>query len=146
MNNKNYKFLTFKEQIDHLRNNRHLIIGDYEKLIDFLSKYNYDNLVNSYNKFFLKAENRNEYKNCNSDSIIYLFIFDKKISIKILKSVLDIERQISTAIVYLLPKIYKEKIDKINRGEILTLTSFEWDLIFPNFYDNKTKLKLMLVI
>lgn len=101
------KFKTFEEQINLLIANGLTVINK-DKLKWYLKSYNYQNIINGYNDFFMLNNDRksNRYKKeSNSDAIIELFNFDRSISKTILSSIQNIERMLSTAIAYTITEI-----------------------------------------
>lgn len=160
------RHLLFKEQIEHLKEDRNLLFVSKEHISKFkkyLGNYNYDILINNYlsEDFFQSSVEKDKKNyifknNISSEFIINIFEFDKSISIHFLKRILEIERRISTAIVYLLPKIFKKKsknktvnssselIEKMQEGLIYKLSDEEWNIVFPNYKKfNMTKDKLV---
>lgn len=131
MSGSKYNFKTFDEQIKLLES-RNLTISNKAKLKNYLMKYNYENIINNYNKFFFYNEQSKRYKNgVTSCGIINLFNYDRKISMLVLNEILDIEREVATAIVYLLPSEYRNILPQMEYGQILLLNNEEWKLIFP---------------
>ena len=116
------EFKTFDEQIFLLKQ-KGLYIDDEEKLKWYLKSFNYQNIINGYNDFFMINNDRktNKYKNIsNSNGIIELFNFDRYISKLLLGDIQNIERKISTSIAYTLSSIMKE--NNVNDGRLFNLS------------------------
>lgn len=116
------EFKTFDEQIFLLKQ-KGLFIDDEEKLKWYLKSFNYQNIINGYNDFFMINNDRktNKYKNIsNSNGIIELFNFDRYISKLLLGDIQNIERKISTSIAYTLSSIMKE--NNVNDGRLFNLS------------------------
>lgn len=116
------EFKTFDEQIFLLKQ-KGLFINDEEKLKWYLKSFNYQNIINGYNDFFMVNNDRktNKYKNIsNSNGIIELFNFDRYISKLLLGDIQNIERKISTSIAYTLSSIMKE--NNVNDGRLFNLS------------------------
>lgn len=148
MSNKNDKdiFLDIKKQINHLKDDRNLIISDEAKLTEYLKKYNYELVVNNMiNNSIIQTHDHKSYKfinNFTSCGLLTIFDFDRAICPLFLKELLEIERRISTAIVYIIPKYFTEKnknswskkpyIKELLNGKILCIdeNSPKWLCIF----------------
>lgn len=116
------EFKTFDEQIFFLKQ-KGLFIDDEEKLKWYLKSFNYQNIINGYNDFFMINNDRktNKYKNIsNSNGIIELFNFDRYISKLLLGDIQNIERKISTSIAYTLSSIMKE--NNVDDGRLFNLS------------------------
>lgn len=116
------EFKTFDEQIFLLKQ-KGLFIDDEEKLKWYLKSFNYQNIINGYNDFFMINNDRktNKYKNIsNSNGIIELFNFDRYISKLLLGDIQNIERKISTSIAYTLSSIMKE--NNVDDGRLFNLS------------------------
>ena len=116
------EFKTFDEQIFLLKQ-KGLFINDEEKLKWYLKSFNYQNIINGYNDFFMINNDRktNKYKNIsNSNGIIELFNFDRYISKLLLGDIQNIERKISTSIAYTLSSIMKE--NNVDDGRLFNLS------------------------
>lgn len=116
------EFKTFDEQIFLLKQ-KGLYIDDEEKLKWYLKSFNYQNIINGYNDFFMINNDRktNKYKNIsNSNGIIELFNFDRYISKLLLGDIQNIERKISTSIAYTLSSIMKE--NNVNDERLFNLS------------------------
>ena len=116
------EFKTFDEQIFFLKQ-KGLFIDDEEKLKWYLKSFNYQNIINGYNDFFMINNDRktNKYKNIsNSNGIIELFNFYRYISKLLLGDIQNIERKISTSIAYTLSSIMKE--NNVNDGRLFNLS------------------------
>ena len=114
-------FKNFDQQIQLLES-MGLTIDNYDKLKWYLKAYNYQNIINGYNDFFMVNNDRknNCYKQeATSNSIIELFNFDRSISTIILSSIQNIERMISTALAYTIAEILNK--NNINNGQIFNI-------------------------
>lgn len=94
-------FKTIDEQIDILKS-RKIIIDDYDKAYNLLSKNNYYYLINGYKDLFIDFTSKEEkYINGTKLEELYaLYEFDKDIKINFLKYLLLIENEIDTYIAY----------------------------------------------
>lgn len=103
-------FKTIDEQIDILKS-RNIIIDDYDKAYNLLSKNNYYYLINGYKDLFIDFTSKEEkYINGTKLEELYaLYEFDKDIKINFLKYLLLIENEIDTYIAYEFSKSYGHK-------------------------------------
>lgn len=103
-------FKTIDEQIDILKS-RKIIIDDYDKAYNLLSKNNYYYLINGYKDLFIDFTSKEEkYINGTKLEELYaLYEFDKDIKINFLKYLLLIENEIDTYIAYEFSKSYGHK-------------------------------------
>lgn len=103
-------FKTIDEQIDILKS-RNIIIEDYSKAYNLLSKNNYYYLINGYKDLFVDNTSKEEkYINGTKIEEMYaLYEFDKDIKINFLKYLLLIENEIDTYIAYEFSKSYGHK-------------------------------------
>ncbi len=103
-------FKTIDEQIDIL-NSRNVVIDDYDKAYNLLSKNNYYYLINGYKNLFIDSKTKEEkYINGTKlDELYALYEFDKNIKINFLKYLLLIENEIDTYIAYEFSKSYGHK-------------------------------------
>ncbi len=127
------KFLSIDQQINLLED-RGLTVYDVEKLKWYLTNYNYQNIINGYNDFFMFNNDRktNIYKkNINSNMIIALFNFDRKISNLLFPNILNIERKFSTLLCFQIIEQNKTKIPLLEMGKILQCSDAELKIIFP---------------
>lgn len=142
-------FKTFEEQIELLES-MGLTIDDNDKLKWYLQAYNYQNIINGYNDFFMLNNDRknNLYKKyATSNGIIELFNFDRVISKNILSSIQNIERMISTSTAYTIAKIMNDnnindgKIFNLDKNNILLKKIFITTNVINSFNDVYEKLK-----
>lgn len=103
-------FKTIDEQIDILKS-RKIIIDDYDKAYNLLSKNNYYYLINGYKDLFIDFTSKEEkYINGTKLEELYaLYEFDKDIKINFLKYLLLIENETDTYIAYEFSKSYGHK-------------------------------------
>lgn len=103
-------FKTIDEQIDILKS-RNIIIDDYEKTYNLLSKNNYYYLINGYKDLFIDYTSKEEkyIKGTKLNELYALYEFDKDIKIHFLKYLLLIENEIDTYIAYEFSKSYGHK-------------------------------------
>ena len=103
-------FKTIDEQIDIL-NSRNVVIDDYDKAYNLLSKNNYYYLINGYKNLFIDSKTKEEkYINGTKlDELYALYEFDQNIKINFLKYLLLIENEIDTYIAYEFSKSYGHK-------------------------------------
>ena len=138
------KFTPIEKQIELLES-RGLNINDRNKFKWYLESYNYQNLINGYNDFFIVNNNRkeNKYKSlATSNGIISLFNFDRSISKYILSNIQNIERKLSTSIAYTIAETMNNKGD--NSGKLFNINEKLKNFIFKNlnaFNEVKSKFK-----
>lgn len=103
-------FKTIDEQIDILKS-RNVVIDDYDRAYNLLSKNNYYYLINGYKDLFIDSTSKEEkYINGTKlDELYALYEFDKNIKINFLKYLLLIENEIDTYIAYEFSKSYGHK-------------------------------------
>lgn len=103
-------FKTIDEQIDILKS-RNVVIDDYDRAYNLLSKNNYYYLINGYKDLFIDSTSKEEkYINGTKlDELYALYEFDKDIKINFLKYLLLIENEIDTYIAYEFSKSYGHK-------------------------------------
>ena len=103
-------FKTIDEQI-YILNSRNVVIDDYDKAYNLLSKNNYYYLINGYKNLFIDSKTKEEkYINGTKlDELYALYEFDKNIKINFLKYLLLIENEIDTYIAYEFSKSYGHK-------------------------------------
>lgn len=111
-------FKTIDEQIDILKS-RNIIIDDYDKAYNLLSKNNYYYLINGYKDLFIDSTSKKEkyIDGTKLEEIYALYEFDKDIKINFLKYLLLIENEIDTYLAYEFSKSYGHK-------NYLVLTNF----------------------
>ena len=98
---KNFK--TIAEQIEILKS-RNLIIEDYNKVYEILSKNNYYYLINGYKDLFLDTQLPNEIyiTNTKFEELYNLYLFDKNIKINFLKYLLLLENEIESILPFII--------------------------------------------
>ena len=114
-------FLSFDELIIKLKN-KGLIIKQDTKLKWYFVSYNYQNIINSYNKPFLVNDSYKHYiKNANSQMIIDFFNFNRTISGFLINDLHTIEMQLSSAISYelmtIIGKYHKQRSSFISLSD-----------------------------
>ena len=111
MNNKEiveHRFYTFEELVEKLKREG-LKINDQSKLIWYLKSFNYQNVINWYNKPFLINDSYKQYLSCaNSQMIINFFNFNRSISTLLIGDLHSIEMQLSSSITYEIMKIINQ--------------------------------------
>lgn len=129
-------FLTIKEQIKHLIQNRNLTVNNSKKLEFYLSNYNFQNIINGYNDPFMKGFRRanNQFlDNVNQDSIIELFNFDRSISNLLLSNIQNIERKFNTSFCYIVAQTMND--NGFSNGDIMNAL----DLVFKKQRINESR-------
>ncbi|MDR3329936.1 MAG: Abi family protein [Mycoplasmataceae bacterium] len=99
-------FLTFEQQIDHLHNDLNLDISNRERLLKYLEKYNYENLINEFAYPFKDSTGYKFINRTSSNDIVALFNFDQSIRMNILSHIFTIEKHLNTCIAYCICKEY----------------------------------------
>ena len=137
-------FLTYEEQIEHLRTKHNLLISDEQFAKDILSNISYYDLVNGYKDSLM---NNDKFKPGTSIEFLYLFyLFDKNFQNIIFKNSLIVENSFKNKLAYMLA-------DKISEHQDYYLSSKYYvpavnkyivfhkvkDEIFTNirYYDNQ---------
>lgn len=95
----NKKFMTYKEQIDFLKNEKQLIIDDSSKALMLLKRHSYFALINGY-KYPFKRQDGLYKKNTTLDDIYALYCFDNKIRYIIIQNIMDVEIHIKSLMSY----------------------------------------------
>ncbi len=106
------------------------MITNKPKLLSYLEKYNYENFVNNYCKY-LTIDGKKFIKGVTSDALIDLFEMDRAISNYLFPIISDIERNITTKIVYYIPKIMGKDHPELLKGNIINISDEEFRQIFP---------------
>lgn len=121
-------FKTIDEQIELLKS-RNIVIDNYDKAYNLLSKNNYYYLINGYKNLFIDYTSKEEkyFNNTKLEEIYALYVFDKDIKINFLKYLLLIENEVDTYIAYEFSKSYGHKDY----------------LVFENFNDSNSKKSLI---
>lgn len=121
-------FKTIDEQIKILKS-RDIIIDNYDKAYNLLSKNNYYYLINGYKDLFIDSTSKEEkyIDGTKLEELYALYEFDKDIKINFLKYLLLIENEIDTYLAYEFSKSYGHKNY----------------LVFTNFCDSKSKQSLI---
>lgn len=121
-------FKTIDEQIELLKS-RNIVIDNYDKAYNLLSKNNYYYLINGYKNLFIDYTSKEEkyINNTKLEEIYALYVFDKDIKINFLKYLLLIENEVDTYIAYEFSKSYGHK----------------GYLVFENFNDSNSKKSLI---
>lgn len=141
-------FKTLDEQIELLKQ-RGLTIVNITRFKIYLQKYNYHNFINGYNDAFMINFDRSSNKYINgtkSSNIIDLFNFDRTLSGYLLTNLQNIERQLSSALTYILGQELKNQ--NVLCCTLLDFHNYHYQKIFKitnnqklnELYNNMTKL------
>ncbi len=79
------------EIINKIRN-RGIKVKDQQKIIKYINKYGYYRMIDCYGEYFKKLSP----KKCNTNDIIKIFEFDKKIANLLANYIFDFEQQLNT--------------------------------------------------
>lgn len=120
------EFLDFIDQVKHLKD-LGLEITNEPRLIKYLSKYNYENIINEFSFPFRDASGYRFLAGVTDEDIIALFNFDQSIRMTILSSIFTIEKQLTTSISYYICKNYSW----MKFGEIFNIDMDKFKIIFP---------------
>ena len=102
-----HPFYTFDELIEKLEK-KNLIIIDKPNLICYFKSFNYQRVINEYNKpFLINRIDRKYLPNANSQMIIDFFNFDRFLSVLITNDLHSIEMKLSSGIMIELMKRIK---------------------------------------
>lgn len=138
-------FLTYEEQIEHLRTKHHLLISDEQFAKDILLNISYYDLVNGYKDSLMSGEVFNP--GISIEFLYFFYLFDKNFQNIILKNSLIIENSFKNKLAYMLadeisehqdyylsPKYY---VPSINNYIVFQKVK---DEIFANirYYDNQS--------
>lgn len=99
INGKNKPFLTYKEQIEKLRNEKKLQIEDEDKAIEMLKRHSYFALVSGYKCPFKKKDGTYQ-PHTSLDDIYALYSFDNSLRNCILSRILVVEKHVKSLISY----------------------------------------------
>ena len=141
-------FKTIDEQIELLKS-RGLKIVSIHRFKIYLQKYNYHNFINGYNDAFMINFDRSSNKyitGVESSNIIDLFNFDRTLSGYLLTNLQNIERQLSSALTYILGQELKQQ--NVLCCTLLNFHNYHYQKIFKikndnelnELYNNMTKL------
>lgn len=92
-------FKTIDEQISILKS-RGLKIGNEQKAKNILKKYNYFDVINGFESFFLETASPKTYKNTLFTDFYYAFRFDSLLKKETLHCIFDFESRLRTSISY----------------------------------------------
>ena len=93
-----HPFYTYKQLVDKLKS-KGLIITNESQIISYFKAFNYQNVINGYNKEFLASPHYWNYlTNANSQMILDLFDFNRLLSVAITNDLHSIEMQLSSGI------------------------------------------------
>ncbi len=98
-NNQTKNFKTYQQQIDHLKNNKMLVIKDNNYAINLLKQYSYFGLISGYKTPF-KLTNGNYKPHITIEDIYALYNFDSELRNILLKYILKVETHIKSLISY----------------------------------------------
>lgn len=96
----NKTFLTYKEQINFLRNNKQLTISDEEYAEKILSKMSYYALIGGYKNLFKHAPSGKYIYGVTLEELLAFYYFDEELRILFLKYILHVERNIKSLLSY----------------------------------------------
>ena len=133
-------YLTIDKQIELLES-RGMNIKNRDYLKYYLERYNYQNFINGYNDYLFKSDERssNTYKvGITEKEIINIFNFDRSISSLILSNILDIERQFSSYLNYVICQTLITKYNDIYCN-IFALDNKGYQDIFSNAFKSVPK-------
>lgn len=100
-------FKTFEEQVNILEK-ENLIISNKERLINYLTEFNFQKVIDGSNNPFLEEhkrhtnnKNQQEYiKDITSDDVLNFFDYNMQVSDILIKEILRFENRINTSICY----------------------------------------------
>lgn len=98
-NNVEKPFLTYREQIDKLKNDKKLQIDDEEHAIDLLKRHSYFALVSGYKRPF-KSKDGTYQAHTTLDDIYALYSFDNALRNIVFSKILIVEKHIKSLISY----------------------------------------------
>lgn len=101
-------FLTYKQQVDKLVNDKNLIISDEAYAIDMLKQIGYFALIGGYKDLFKNPTTKKYKDGTNFEDIVALYKFDENLRELFLKYILKIERHLRSVISYYFCEKYGE--------------------------------------
>lgn len=93
-------FLSFSDQIDHLENNKNLIIADHDFAQSMLRQLGYFSLIGGYKTPFKNPTTKKYKDGTNFEDIVALYKFDENLRELFLKYILQIERHLRSLLSY----------------------------------------------
>lgn len=105
-------FLTYEEQINNLRDNKNLIINDYNKALKILEGRRYFSIIDGYKDFFYNSMSRIYMPGTTFDDIVALYDFDEDLRFLLFKCIEHIEQKIRSLVSYYFCKTYSVMQDE----------------------------------
>lgn len=93
-------FLSFSDQIDHLENNKNLVISDHDFAQSMLRQLGYFSLIGGYKTPFKNPTTKKYKDGTNFEDIVALYKFDENLRELFLKYILQIERHLRSLLSY----------------------------------------------
>ena len=93
-------FLTIEQQIDNLRDNKNLIISDYDKARNTLESIRYFSLIDGYKDFFYNPMSRTYVPGTTFEDIVALYDFDEELRFLLFKYIEHIEQKMRALVSY----------------------------------------------
>lgn len=93
-------FLSYEAQINHLENNKNLVIADHAYALRMLQQIGYFSLIGGYKKPFKNSTTRKYRDGTKFESIVALYNFDENLRELFLKYILQIERHLRSLLSY----------------------------------------------
>jgi len=93
-------FLTIEQQIDNLRNNKNLIITNYDNAYNTLESIRYFSLIDGYKDFFYDPMSRTYVQGTTFDDIVALYEFDEDLRFLLFKYIEHVEQKMRALVSY----------------------------------------------
>lgn len=93
-------FLSYAAQINHLENNKNLVVADHAYALRMLQQIGYFSLIGGYKKPFKNPTTKKYQDGTTFESIVSLYKFDENLRELFLKYILQIERHIRSLLSY----------------------------------------------
>lgn len=105
----NKPFIPYTKQIDKLKNDKNLVITDYDFAMTSLQNVSYYALISGYKQPFIDAHTRKYINNTSFEDIVALYDFDEELRGLIFKYLCRIERKLRSSISYHFCEKYGEQ-------------------------------------
>lgn len=99
-------FLTFAEQIESLKYDKHIVIQDQQHALEILQRIGYFSLMGGYKQLFRVPFTKKYKPGTSLDEIVALYQFDAELRELFLKYLLQIERHVGNLIAYYFIELY----------------------------------------
>ena len=105
-------YLTYEQQIEHLKNRKDLIIQNTDYAYSILQKIGYYSLISGYKNLFKPPSSEKYLYGVTFEEIVSFYYFDEQLRTIFLKYILHIEKQMKSMISYYFCDKYGEQQEK----------------------------------